>query len=477
MLNIDSKFVIGVSLLLNLMIQGGATFTSSVNHHVRCQRHSFVLPPSRSSLLDLRGGDLLDWRGGESTLPLTEDVLNPEKTPRLQDMVFTQNLKKYLLETQESYLRGWKAVKDSIYIGDVVTLACFSILPVPLARIYHKIFYRVVPIFVPSKEKKDFETSKIGRVGRFVSQGGRIGLLVYFVEMASRFILNAAARAPRVAKQAVKPTVPKRLEPLVKFPNLFANAAYGYWIATEISRAKRRILRKFYRRLEEPETYDGIIDFLIYITASIIVLDASHFDLRGLVRSLVAVGGLSSLVVGLALKEPVSQLLQGALMMASNKFHRNETIRLGDGTQGKVVDIGLLETTIMGGDDITVKIPHGKMTGQKFSNISRMQRSQAKFDLRFSLEDMGQIEEIQDVIRQEIQNNCPKLVTDGSRPFQVRWTELEKDAIVVSIDTHHYVTPSSNAYWDAREAVLVAISKAMDRMKVALKHPLKVNSL
>lgn len=82
------------------------------------------------------------------------------------------------------------------------------------------------------------------------------------------------------------------------------------------------------------------------------MLDASHFDFRGLVRSLVAVGGLSSLVVGLALKDPVSQMLQGALMMASNKFHRHETIRLGDGTQGKVVDIGLLETTIMGGDDI-----------------------------------------------------------------------------------------------------------------------------
>lgn len=115
------------------------------------------------------------------------------------------------------------------------------------------------------------------------------------------------------------------------------------------------------------------------------------------------------------------------------------------------------------------------MTGQKFSNISRMQRSQAKFDLRFHLEDMHRIEDILEVLRQEIKNNCPKLVTDGSRPFRVMWTELEKDAIVVSIDTHHYVPPSSNAYWEARESVLVAISKAMDRMKASLKHPLKVN--
>ena len=43
-----------------------------------------------------------------------------------------------------------------------------------------------------------------------------------------------------------------------------------------------------------------------------------------------------------------TQLISGVLLMAANKFRRNESIRLGDGTQGKVVEIGLLETTIVG---------------------------------------------------------------------------------------------------------------------------------
>lgn len=91
-------------------------------------------------------------------------------------------------------------------------------------------------------------------------------------------------------------------------------------------------------------------------SASILILEASAFDLGAIVKSLVAVGGLSSIVVGLAFKDPASQMLQGAIMMAANKYHRNESIRLGDGTQGKVVDIGLLETTMMGGDDILFKV-------------------------------------------------------------------------------------------------------------------------
>ncbi|CAJ1945094.1 unnamed protein product [Cylindrotheca closterium] len=468
MMTRNSKFVIGVSLLLNLMIQGGATFTSSMNHHVHNnQRPSIIsMTPSQHVLQHLRGGETA-----------AEEVLKPLKAPRFQNMVLTNHpeVRDFFVRTAESCTKGWTAVKDSFYAADVIALVCLVILPIPLARMYHKIFYQIVPIFVPSKEKKEYQRSKISRVGNFAAQGGRIASLVYLVEMASRFILNAAARAPKAAKAAAKSAVPKNLEPLAKFPNFFANIAYGYWIATEVSKAKRRLLRKVYTRLPDPETYDGMFDFLIYITASIIVLDACHFDLGGLVRSLVAVGGLSSIVIGLALKEPVSQMLQGALMMASNKFHRNESIRLGDGTQGKVVDIGLLETTIMGGDDITVKIPHSKMTGQKFSNISRMQRSQAKFELQFHFEDLVRIDDIVQALKEEIRSACPKLITDGSRPFRVMWTDIATNHILVTIDTHHYVPPSSGAYWEARGAVLSAISRALVKTKGKFANGVKIS--
>jgi small-conductance mechanosensitive channel len=85
-----------------------------------------------------------------------------------------------------------------------------------------------------------------------------------------------------------------------------------------------------------------MIDYSIYLAAAILVLDASSFDLGALVNGLVVVGGLSLVFIGLASKDPAIQLLQGALLMAVNKFRKNETIRLGgDGTEG------LLEATLM----------------------------------------------------------------------------------------------------------------------------------
>jgi hypothetical protein len=272
----------------------------------------------------------------------------------LQGFMFSGNLlpsiRHVFAGSSESYARGWNAIKEFHNFGDITVLAIFSLAPIPLFKAFHRIYYELAMKF--GKKQKEYEDSKLSAAGRLISQGGQIASLVYFVEMLSTLLVAILAGMPKAAATAAKSPQQvesmKHLLPLQKFPDLFANCAYGIWIARKFILFKSRILKKYFSRLPDPETYDRFLDFLIYLTAAIFVLDASSFDLGALVKSLVAVGGLSSIVVGLALKEPATQLLQGALLMAVNKFRKNETIRLGDGTEGKVVDIGLLETTLMG---------------------------------------------------------------------------------------------------------------------------------
>ena len=52
------------------------------------------------------------------------------------------------------------------------------------------------------------------------------------------------------------------------------------------------------------------------------------------------------------------------------------------------------------------------------------------------------------------------LVMDGSRPFRVHWREMKEWSVQIVIDTHLRVRPLSNEYWDLRQAILFAISKA-----------------
>lgn len=79
-----------------------------------------------------------------------------------------------------------------------------------------------------------------------------------------------------------------------------------------------------------------------------------------------------------------------------------------------------------------------------------------------------------DEIRYEVNMACPKLITDGSRPFRVLWTDIGNDHIVVTVDTHHNVPPACNAHWETREQVLFAISKAVKKQKAKFAIPVEL---
>ena len=133
-----------------------------------------------------------------------------------------------------------------------------------------------------------------------------------------------------------------------------------------------------------------------------------------------------------------------------------------------------------------------------------MVRSQTKFELRFNLHDMHRINDIADAIKQEIINSCLTVITDGSRPFRVLWTDIREDHIILMVDAHHtgksttlfsglyflnllpsyikfsyncsLVPPACNAYWETRQNVLTAISKATKRTKVKFAMPVQVSA-
>ena len=304
----------------------------------------------------LRGGNTstesnINDNGGPSS-PIGQQ--GPETTtvlprPKLGMMTFSEkllpNVRRLFAGTSEAYSIGWSAVKQSIHAGDLIILAVMSFLSIPIMKVCHQLYYQTATKLVPTNEAKEYEESKFSKTGKLLSQGGKIASLVYLVELITTFSLNVMILS---APKPQLPQLPKHLVPLQKFPGLFANCIYGYWIANHIVEVKSRIFETLYEKLPDSDIYDRIMSYLIYVTATILIIDASQFDFTALVKSLVAVGGLSSIVIGLALKEPISQLIQGMFLVATNKFRRNELIRLADGTQGKVVDINLLETTIMG---------------------------------------------------------------------------------------------------------------------------------
>jgi hypothetical protein len=54
------------------------------------------------------------------------------------------------------------------------------------------------------------------------------------------------------------------------------------------------------------------------------------------------------------------------------------------------------------------------------------------------------------------------LVLDGSRPFRVHFRDMTDNSVQVVVDTHLRVRPFSDEYWDLRQAILFAVTKATE---------------
>lgn len=126
---------------------------------------------------------------------------------------------------------------------------------------------------------------------------------------------------------------------------------------------------------------------------------------------------------------------------------------------------------IVGYDNIVLKIPNSSITSQRVSNISRTKLAQVKQVLRFSYDDLDKVPQVLADIKSEIKAHCPKLITDGSKPFAAVLSQYEPDHIQTVVNCHFEMQPSSAEYSDNKEEVLLAIARAMKKNNVKFAIP------
>jgi len=310
---------------------------------------------------------------------------------------------------------------------------------------------------------KDFEESRLSIVSRLTCQLGQVGLIVYAGELFLIFL--RALGVPYLQQK----------------PKLLATSVYGYWIVRKLSDLKNYLLDNFierypnrigYRLASRKLVYARAIDIILYLVGAIILLDMNQFDIGVALKSLLTLGGVSSLVVGLALKEPVTEIIQGTNLLLADKFRTGDVIKLGDGTAGSVVDMRWTDTQIRGTDDSFVRIPHTQLAKTRVINLSRTHRSQFLQEIKLPRSDLTKVHQIVDDIKEEIRTSCPKLIVDGTMPFRVHWTSFDGDKLVVTVDCNFRIRRLSDEYWDNRQNVLSAIARAIENNeKPAIKPP------
>ena len=150
---------------------------------------------------------------------------------------------------------------------------------------------------------------------------------------------------------------------------------------------------------------DGVVLFYSTILtlvcwAGIIVLLAGILEIPT-EQLIVALSSLA-LAVGLALKDSLSNLANGILIIFNKPFKRGDLVSI-DGTEGTILNIRLLTTELVCADNRTIVLPNSKVVNGVVINYSALPTR--RIDLVFSVSYNSDLDLVQEVLEKAINNH------------------------------------------------------------------------
>lgn len=149
------------------------------------------------------------------------------------------------------------------------------------------------------------------------------------------------------------------LPPDVNLRLVAPEIAVTIWACLTFCSVKRIIFQRSIsgNRLGRVVLYDRLLDFVAVIIATAIILyDELHIDIGMGFQSVFAAGGIGALLFSFASKGLAEQIASGFVLRAWDAFQVGDCVKLGDGTEGEVTEIGLVETEITGYDNIVTRL-------------------------------------------------------------------------------------------------------------------------
>lgn len=125
----------------------------------------------------------------------------------------------------------------------------------------------------------------------------------------------------------------------------------------------------------------SVIRIMLYVLLAVIVLSVLNVPMN----SIVAVIASAGVAVGLALKDSLSNLAGGFILLFAKPVKQGDTVQI-EGTIGKVEQIDILYTKIVTLDNTVAFIPNGKVTTAKIVNYTEKETRRVEMTLGIAYE-------------------------------------------------------------------------------------------
>src|SRR3989339_1624615 len=192
----------------------------------------------------------------------------------------------------------------------------------------------------------------------------------------------------------------------------------------------------------------------------IFILNAWGIEVGPLLASL----GIAGIAVAFALQSTLGNIFGGVSLIVDRSITVDDFIKLDDGTEGTIMDIGLRSTKIKSRDGDLIILPNGKLADSKIYNYHKPLPT-TRVGVDFGVKYGSDAEEVKKIALKEL--NSLKGALKEPAP-QVIFTEMGDYALRFKA---FFWVESIEVKLEAKEAATTAIYNALNRNKIGIPFP------
>ncbi len=192
----------------------------------------------------------------------------------------------------------------------------------------------------------------------------------------------------------------------------------------------------------------------------IFVLNVWGIEVGPLLASL----GIAGIAVAFALQSTLGNIFGGISLIVDRSITVDDYIKLDDGTEGFVVDIGLRSTKIKSRDGDLIIFPNGKLADSKIYNYHKPMPT-TRVTIDFGVEYGSDIEKVKKIALDEI--NKIKIINKNPAPSAV-FFEMGDFALKFKVN---FWVSSIEKKVDAKDMALTEIYNALNKNKIGIPFP------
>lgn len=237
-------------------------------------------------------------------------------------------------------------------------------------------------------------------------------------------------------------------------------AAVILFVGFRIARVFQRLLRKTFSRMNLEENVNkfllSVLNAAMY--ALVVFIAAEKFGVPS--ASIVALLGSAGVAIGLSLKESLSNVAGGILIMLTRPFVIQDYIVCKE-VEGTVQDIGLVYTVLTTVDNRKVTIPNGTVANATVINATAQEKRQ--LDLEVKIDYSSDLKKAKEILCEILERHPQVRQEDGTRVFV---KELGENAVVLGMRGWMM----KDEYWPARWDIIESIKLRFDEEGIVIPY-------